>query len=73
MSATDPDVPGWTPDGASADDRTGRSFALHGVVVKYEDGPDRCTIYRRSDSPIERTTRWLSADRDDFVDLADAR
>ncbi|MFC4356498.1 hypothetical protein ACFO0N_00880 [Halobium salinum] len=71
MSATDPSAPSTVRDGARSDDRTGRSFALHSVVVKYEDGPDRCTIYRRADSRMDRTTRWLSADQEAFVDLAD--
>ncbi|MFC6725216.1 hypothetical protein ACFQE1_12720 [Halobium palmae] len=70
MSATDPDVPPAARDGARADDRTGRSFALHGVVVERADGPDRCTIYRRADARDDRTTRWYSADHDAFVDLA---
>jgi hypothetical protein len=70
MSATDPRVPDTTRTGAHTDDRTGRDFALHSVVVEYEEEPNRCSIYRREDSRIDRTTRWLSADQDAFVDLA---
>jgi hypothetical protein len=53
--------------------RTGRDFDLHSVVVSYEDGPDECTIYPRQCSCYERTSVWLTADVDCFVDLADAR
>lgn len=73
MSATDPDTPPTPGERARVDDRTGRSFALHSVVVSCEDGPARCTIYRRADSAVDRTTRWLSADQDAFVDLGAAR
>jgi hypothetical protein len=70
MSTTDPDFPRSVRDGAHTDDRTGRSFALHSVVVEYEDESDRCTVYRRADSHVDRTTRWFSADHGAFVDLA---
>lgn len=55
------------------DTRCGRDFALHSVVVSPEGGPDRCTVYPRHRDYDERTTAWLSADRDAFVDLADWR
>jgi hypothetical protein len=54
------------------DTRTGRDFDLHSVVVSGEDGPDECTIYPRRLGHLDRTTVWLSADFDCFVDLADA-
>lgn len=50
----------------------GRSFDLHSIVVNYEDGADRCTVYPSRDRCVERTTEWLSADADAFVDLADS-
>ena len=55
------------------DTRSGRDFELHSVVVSYKDGPDRVTLYPRTRNCYERTTTWLSADLDVFVDLADAR
>ena len=70
-----------TPDarsitGADVDrsrDVDGREFALHGVVVTYEDGPDRCTVYPRRNRCLERVEAWLSADLDAFVDLREMR
>lgn len=53
--------------------RTGRAFDLHSVVVSHEDGPDECTIYPRERNLDERTSVWLTADVECFVDLADAR
>ena len=47
----------------------GRAFDLHGVVVTYEDGPDRCTIYPRYLSPTDRLCSWITADADAFVEL----
>ncbi|MFB6129492.1 MAG: hypothetical protein ABEJ28_01570 [Salinigranum sp.] len=46
-----------------------RRFDLHGVVVTYEDGPDRCTIYPRGTRPQNRTSTWLTADASAFVEL----
>ena len=66
-----------TPDarnitGADVDrsrDVDGREFELHSVVVTYEDGPDRCTVYPRRNRCLERVEAWISADFDAFVDL----
>jgi hypothetical protein len=67
---TDADAePGGT--GGETTDADG-SFDLHSIVVRYEDGPDRCTVYPSRDRCVERTTEWLSADADAFVDLTDA-
>jgi hypothetical protein len=41
---------------------------LRFVVVEYADGPDRCTIH--PPDPAAVTTTWLTADREDFVDLS---
>jgi sorbitol-specific phosphotransferase system component IIBC len=49
----------------------GRAYDLHSVVVSYEGGADRCTVYPRRRQCVERTTEWLSADLAAFVDLAD--
>lgn len=46
---------------------------LHFVPVEYADGPDRCTIHPRSPDPIDVTTTWITADREDFVDLSTRR
>ncbi|MFA9416595.1 hypothetical protein [Natrinema sp. HArc-T2] len=47
--------------------------ALESTVVRYEDGPDRCTIAPRECSEPERLTTWLSADLDMVVDLDEMR
>jgi hypothetical protein len=62
---------GRTGDGPG--DPGGRQFELHSVVVSYEDGPDRCTLYPRRDRCVERTSEWLSADLCAFVSLAEIR
>jgi hypothetical protein len=73
---------GASPGGADGGDRSerrdedtreGREFQLHSVVVSYEEGPDRCTIYPRRRRCSERTTEWLSGDHAAFVDLAESR
>jgi len=43
---------------------------LRFVSVEYADGPDRCTIHPRDPDPTAVTTTWLTADREDFVDLS---
>lgn len=43
---------------------------LRFVRVEYEHDPDRCTIYPRDSGRAELTTTWLTADRDDFLDLS---
>jgi len=37
------------------------------TVVRYADGPDRCTIHPPDASGDERMATWLSADREAFV------
>ncbi|MBO4248537.1 hypothetical protein IL252_12005 [Halomicrobium sp. IBSBa] len=51
----------------------GRALELQATVVEYDDAPDRCTVSPRSVEEGERTTTWLSADRDVFEDLAAMR
>ena len=46
---------------------------LRFVSVEYADGPDRCTIHPRDPDPLAVTTTWLTADREDFVDLSTRR
>ena len=50
-----------------------RHFELRSVVVRYEERPDRCTIYPRRESCCEQVEAWLSADADAFVALDDMR
>lgn len=42
-------------------------------IVEYPEATDRCTIYPPGLEDHERTTHWLSADRDAFVPLAGRR
>lgn len=46
---------------------------LHVTVVQYSCRPDRCTVYPPDVERHERLSTWLSADRDAFVSLVDAR
>ncbi|WP_129116828.1 DUF7511 domain-containing protein [Halegenticoccus tardaugens] len=51
----------------------GRDYDLHSVVVSYEDGPDRCTIYPRRKKSHERVESWLTANHGAFVGLEEMR
>lgn len=46
---------------------------LHAVVVQYDERPDRCTVYDRETTGIERTTTWITADASAFVALDEMR
>jgi len=49
------------------------AVTLESTVVRYEDGPNRCTIAPRECSEPERLTTWISADLEVVVDLDDLR
>jgi hypothetical protein len=49
------------------------SGELNSVVVSYEDGPDRRTIYPEATSGVERMSMWLTADDTGFVELESFR
>lgn len=49
------------------------AVALESTIVRYEDGPDRCTIAPRECSESERVTTWLSADLETVADLDEMR
>jgi len=53
---------------AGAADRPDVELSL--TVVRYADGPDRCTIYPPAATGDVRMSTWLSADYGAFVDLA---
>jgi hypothetical protein len=50
-----------------------RPDPLHGVVVRYDARPDRCTVHPRGLAADERTTLWLSADCSAFRPLEEMR
>jgi len=50
-----------------------RGVELSMTVVRYSDGPDRCTVYPPGLSGVARMSTWLSADRSLFVDVASIR
>ncbi|WP_049920902.1 DUF7511 domain-containing protein [Halopiger djelfimassiliensis] len=55
---------------ATPDEPTGsRDRTLKSVIVKYEDQPDRRTVFPRNCPDDRKLTAWLSADDNDFVDL----
>ncbi|PSQ11316.1 hypothetical protein BRC99_06555 [Halobacteriales archaeon QS_7_69_60] len=55
------------------DDRTARGIDLEATLVRYEDGPDRLTVYPPGLSGVARMSTWLTADADAFRDLRGAR
>jgi hypothetical protein len=58
-------------DVAPSDDHPAADLRL--VSVEYADGPDRYTIHPPDPDPAAVTTTWLTADREDFVDLSARR
>lgn len=50
-----------------------RTFELDATLVRYDDRPDRRTIYPGETSRFERMVEWISADADLFVALEDAQ
>jgi len=69
----DPENRAPEPRAERTDDASPRLFELRSVVVRYEERPDRCTIYPRRESCCEHVDAWLSADADAFVPLEDMR
>lgn len=51
----------------------GSPIALESVVVRYDQRPDRRTVYPPGLSGVARMSTWLSADAGAFVDLDSAR
>jgi len=58
---------------APVGDRSRHALNLQLTVVRYDDGPDRCTVSPRTVPDGKRTTTWLSADRTAFADLTAMR
>ena len=58
---------------AGRTDRTARKVALESTLVRYEDGPDRLTVYPPGLSSVARMSMWLTADADAFRDLEAVR
>jgi len=52
----------------AATDRPDVELSL--TVVRYSDGPNRCTIYPPDATGDERMATWLSVDYGALVDLA---
>jgi len=58
------------PTGVATDATDRPDVELSLTVVRYADGPDRCTIYPPNATGDARLSTWLSADYGAFVDLA---
>ena len=56
-----------SPRSTAAPDRPDVALSL--TVVRYTDGPDKCTVFPPDASGDVRMATWLSADRTDFVSL----
>ena len=54
-------------------DHTECALDLQLTVVRYDDGPDRCTVSPRTVPEGKRTTTWLSANRTAFTALTAMR
>ena len=57
----------------STPDHTEPALDLQLTVVRYDDGPDRCTVSPRTVPEGRRTMTWLSANRAAFEELAAMR
>lgn len=60
------DAPDWVTDERRQPDPP--AVELRATVVRYTDGPDRCTVSPPDCAEPARLTTWLSADRAAFVD-----
>ncbi|MFB6072421.1 MAG: hypothetical protein ABEJ88_05570 [Halobacterium sp.] len=69
MSADTTAVDAGTPAAHEPDDPS----YLSATVVRYENGPDRCTVSPENPDSDRQLTAWLSVDADVVVALADAR
>ena len=58
-------------DGVTDDARTEIELSL--TVVRYADGPDRCTMYPPGAAGDARLSTWLSVDRRACLELAAMR
>jgi len=56
--------------GATADATDRPDVELSLTVVRYEDGPDRCTVYPPNATGDAQLSTWLSVDYEAVVDLA---
>jgi hypothetical protein len=58
---------------APVSDHSRHALDLQLTLVRYDDGPDRCTVAPRRVPDGKRTTTWLSANRAAFEDLTAMR
>lgn len=56
-----------SPSEAETDDR------FTATIVRYEDGPDECTIHPKRVNDNRRTTAWITALEGSFVSLSTCR
>jgi hypothetical protein len=66
---------GPNPDVDAQEASTGRPVEcdLRAVLVTYEGGPDRRTVYPDGADDFERMARWFTADDAAFVRLDECR
>jgi len=58
------------PTGVARDATDRPDVELSLTVVRYADGPDRCTVYPPDATGDARLSTWLSVDYEVVVDLA---
>jgi hypothetical protein len=68
MNGPNPDV-----DAREANTDQPLECDLRAILVRYEGGADRRTVYPDEADDLERMTRWFTADDDAFVPLDECR
>ena len=68
-----PDVEGVARAGRQSTVSPRRPIALESRLVRYDDGPDRLTVYPPGLAGDARMSTWLSADSDAFLALETVR
>jgi hypothetical protein len=60
-------------DGENAAERDASGPALRARTTTHDDGTVACTIYPAEASEDRRTTRWITAKEDSYVELCRMR
>ncbi|MWV65459.1 hypothetical protein GRS48_11620 [Halorubrum sp. JWXQ-INN 858] len=47
--------------------------SIEATIVKYDDGPDECTLHPTDPTESQRLTEWLTAKQGTYVSLASWR
>ena len=61
------------PATGTADDDDAAEGALHSQLARYDDSPDRRTVFPADADEDDLLTHWFTADDHSFVNLQDLR